>query len=84
MSCPIILMFFNNLIQSFFAGEFEGAGDTPIKAAKHLLIQAITDPNKQASAIRLASNWATAAFGLAAHCDVVVQWLILVTNRYRI
>ena len=30
---------------------------------------------ERAAAIRNAANWATAAFGLAAHCTVAVKWL---------
>ena len=57
------------------AGGTIGCGGTPIKAAVELIVQHIPEAKSRAAAIRNASNWATAAFGLAAHCNTVIEWL---------
>jgi len=54
----------------------QGIGTSPIAAAKDLLGKLFSeDAVACQTAKRGASNWATAAFGLAKHCTESVQWL---------
>ena len=46
-----------------------------MKAAEEFLTKLIRDVKKRESVIRSARNWASAAYGLATHCDDVVRWL---------